>query len=179
MLTSACELIPGADRVEMVCLSVRHFPILPDVMDIKFEHATSHWRCTIKRKQVPVEPGFAITVHKVQGQTMNRVLVDLEGCCGTEQPYVMVSRCTSLDGLVILRDFSFSRICRRPAEDLRKEFARLEVLRLQTLIKYGSEVEVQDAKRELGALRGGSNWKKRKKAEVVHDERTKRRKLVY
>ena len=46
-------------------------------------------RCIIKRKQVPVEPGFVMTAHKAQGQTMARVVVDRAGCSGTEQLYVM------------------------------------------------------------------------------------------
>ena len=31
-----------------------------------------------------MELGFTITAHKVQGQTMGNVLVDLVGCFGTE-----------------------------------------------------------------------------------------------
>ena len=42
----------------------RHFPILPDMADITFEHGASRKRCVIKRRQVPIEPEFAITVHK-------------------------------------------------------------------------------------------------------------------
>ena len=44
----------------------------------------------VKRRQVPIESGFAMTVYKTQGQTMSRVVVDLAGCSGTfERPYVM------------------------------------------------------------------------------------------
>ena len=92
-----------------------------------------------KRKQVPIEPGFAITAHKAQGQTMGKVVVDLAGCAGTEQPYVMVSRSSSLEGLVILRDFDYGKVTRRHSEDLRKELKRLECLRLQTIVKIGSD----------------------------------------
>jgi hypothetical protein len=70
--------------------------------------------------------------------TMAKVVIDLQGCTGTEQPYVMISRSTSLQGLVILREFDFGKITKRPSEDLRMEFARLEVLRLETVAKYGS-----------------------------------------
>ena len=51
---------------------------------------------------MPIEPGFAMAVHKAQGQTMDRVIVDLVGCVGTEPPYVMVLRAKSLNGLVVL-----------------------------------------------------------------------------
>ncbi|TDL18180.1 hypothetical protein BD410DRAFT_702405, partial [Rickenella mellea] len=73
-----------------------------------------------------------MTAHKAQGQTMSRVLVDLQCCRGTEAPYVMLSRVTSLQGLVILRPFSIKKISSRQSQDLRSEMHRLQYLRLQT-----------------------------------------------
>ena len=143
-LKSCVVEIPGADAVEMPHLPKHHFPILADTTDITFEHSASHKRCVIKRKQVPIQPGFAMTTHKAQGQTMGMVVVDLAGCSGTEQPYVMVSRSTSMQGLIILRDFDFSVISKRRSEDLRKEFARLEDLRLQTNLQIGSDDQVRE-----------------------------------
>ena len=66
-LKSCMVEIPKSDNVSMLHLPERHFPILPDVTEIKFEHNALHKRCVIKRKQVPVEPGFAMTAHKAQG----------------------------------------------------------------------------------------------------------------
>ena len=125
-LTSCIVQIPDSDPVEMPNLPKHHFPIPSDTTDITFEHSASHKRCSIKRRQVPVEPGFAMTVYKAQGQTMSKV-VDLAGCSGTEQPYAMVSRSTSMVGLVALRNFEFGQITKRCSEDLRKEFSRLEI----------------------------------------------------
>ena len=51
------------------------------------------------------------------------------GCIGTEPPYVMVSRATSLDGLIVLCDFDTKQISKWRSEDLRKEFARLALLK--------------------------------------------------
>ena len=178
ILNSCVVEIPGSDHVGMVHLLKHYFPILPDVTDLKFKHAGSHRRCTIKRKQVPIEPGFAITAHKAQGQTMGKVVVDIEGCSGTEQPYVMVSRCTSIDGLVILRDFNFGKITNRHSEDLRNEFARLEYLWLQTIVKYGSEEEILSAKCGIRSVQHGGSSMKRKGGMGVGDgERTKKRKI--
>ena len=109
-LKSCVVEIPDSVAVEIPHLPPHHFPILPDTTELKFEHGGSHKRCTIKRKQVPIEPGFAITSHKAQGKTMERVIIDLAGCIGTEQPYVMVSRATSLNGVVVLRDFESRQI---------------------------------------------------------------------
>jgi len=119
-LDSCVVEIPGSDAMEMPHLPPHHFPILPDLTDITFEHPASRKRCVIKRKQVPIEPVFAMTAHKAQGQTMEKVVVDLAGCAGTEQPYVTVSRSTSLEDLLVLRDFDFSQITKRRSEDLRK-----------------------------------------------------------
>ena len=96
---------------------------------------------TIQRTQLPILPAFAMTAHKAQGQTMEKVLVDLESCRGTESPYVMVSRVTSLEGLLILRPFKSSKIQCRLSEDTRKEFKRLEKLRLHTIVETGTAEE--------------------------------------
>ncbi|KAH9853911.1 hypothetical protein C2E23DRAFT_695761, partial [Lenzites betulinus] len=69
-----------------------------------------------------------ITAHKAQGQTFDKVIVDLAGCTGTESPYVMLSRATSLEGVLILRPFDHSKITCRQSEDLRKEMSRLHIL---------------------------------------------------
>ncbi|KZT55306.1 hypothetical protein CALCODRAFT_423188, partial [Calocera cornea HHB12733] len=72
------------------------------------------------------------TAHKAQGASLDRVIVDLEGCKGTEAPYVMCSRARTLDGLLILRGFSLARIQSRQSEETRREMWRLQVLSLRT-----------------------------------------------
>ena len=115
--------------------------VLQDTITMTFRHPYSGKKCTIRRTQLPILPAFAMTAHKAQGQTMEKVLVDLESCKGTESPYVMVSRVTSLEGLLILRPFKSSKIQCRLSEDTRKEFKRLEKLRLHTIVETGTMEE--------------------------------------
>lgn len=123
----------------------RHFvPCLQDSVDIEFVHPYSKKKCRIRRTQVPLAPAFAITAHKSQGQTLSRVVIDLESSRSCESAYVMVSRVTSLQGLIVLRPFDSKRISSRMNQHLREEFKRLHVLDLETAAKYDSD-EQQDS----------------------------------
>lgn len=52
--------------------------------------------------QFPVRLAWAMTIHKAQGKTFDRVVVDLEGgSFAPGQTYVALSRCTSLDGIFL------------------------------------------------------------------------------
>lgn len=110
--------------------------IMPDSVDIKFTHPHSKKSSTIKRKQLPILPALAMTVHKAQGLTLDKAIVDLASCRGTESAYVMLSRVRRLEDLVVLRPFSKEKITCRPSEDIRREFKRLSRLQSATMAKY-------------------------------------------
>jgi len=53
-------------------------------------------------RQYPFVPGWAITIHRAQGRTLEKVFVDLSrGAFAAGQAYVAISRVTRLDGLLL------------------------------------------------------------------------------
>lgn len=51
--------------------------------------------------QIPLRPAWAITIHKSQGLTFERAIVDAEASFAHGQVYVALSRCKSLEGMVL------------------------------------------------------------------------------
>ena len=57
--------------------------------------------------QIPIKPAWALTVHRSQGLTFNKVVIDFAGGAFTGgQTYVALSRCTSLEGITLLKPLS-------------------------------------------------------------------------
>jgi hypothetical protein len=64
----------------------------------------------------------------------------------------MVSRVTSLDGLAILWPFDKSKMCCHQSEETRDELKHLEILKLNTVLKFGIAIESSHTKRQLHVL---------------------------
>ncbi|CAF4379761.1 unnamed protein product, partial [Adineta steineri] len=68
---------------------------------------------SVKRKALPLIPAYSITTHKSQGQTLPKIVIDLNmppGMVEVASAYVPLSRVEQLTDLVILQDFTISAL---------------------------------------------------------------------
>ncbi len=60
--------------------------------------------------QIPLRLAWAITIHKSQGLTFEKAIIDAEASFAHGQTYVALSRCTSLEGIVLKTPIKSSAI---------------------------------------------------------------------
>lgn len=61
--------------------------------------------------QLPLKLAWAITIHKSQGQTFSKLIIDMgRGAFAPGQVYVALSRCTTLNGIVLKKPLYYSDI---------------------------------------------------------------------
>ena len=79
-------------------------------------------KCNIVRSQLPLLPAYAFIDYKIQGRSLDRVIIDLHSCRTLQSAYVMLSRVRSLEGILIMRFFKPDVIYRTLSEQFRTEF---------------------------------------------------------
>jgi len=126
--------------VKMDGLEAGVIPLFPTVVNFKTK---------IKRVEVPVtRQGFmvgvniATTVHKIQGRTVNKAIVDLTEKMDYNKMVVILSRVKSANGLRIMRPFDRNVLLLAPSNELQAMEAELRrqheatITKRQTLWEY-------------------------------------------
>jgi hypothetical protein len=97
---------------------------------------------SVRRKQVPVCPAFCLTDYKVQGSTLDSVILDLrddptirggdrhQRFCST---YLQLSRLRTRDGLHLLQEIKMKDVPFEPDPRILAEMQRLQELQRMTL----------------------------------------------
>lgn len=71
--------------------------MIPEVWEVKKGE-----RVEARRKQVPLCLAWALTVHKCQGMTLDKVNIDISKCFERGQAYTALSRCRTLQGIKLI-----------------------------------------------------------------------------
>lgn len=112
--------IAEIEELSETCIKVSiggHIYDVPKTTWEKIEYVYNDTKDKIEEKvigsfeQYPLKLAWAITIHKSQGQTFRDVIIDMgHGAFTHGQTYVALSRCTSLEGIVLKRPIISSDI---------------------------------------------------------------------
>ncbi len=102
-------IAPGInnDIISVRLTSGLEVEVLPNKWDLfKFSYDTKSTTLISKSAgsfiQYPIMPAWAVTIHKSQGKTFDKVIIDIgSGTFAHGQLYVALSRCTTLEGIVL------------------------------------------------------------------------------
>lgn len=89
-----CSDSPRPIEVTPVTWENNKYTLNPDTKEITEETAGTF-------TQYPLRPAWAITVHKSQGLTFDKAVIDINSAFAHGQTYVALSRCRTLEGIVL------------------------------------------------------------------------------
>jgi len=116
--------------------------------------------------QFPLRLSWAITIHKSQGKTFQKIILDIRrGIFSPGQLYVALSRCTSLEGIVLLQPIQKKHV-----------FMDWKVADFLTKYQYKLSEEKMPLEEKVAVLKKAI--KEKQKLEIIYlktkDEKTKR-----
>jgi hypothetical protein len=100
---------------------------------------------SVRRKQVPICPGFCLTDYKVQGSTLSTAILDLKNDPARRGQdshrkycslYVQLSRVRSFQGLYLLQNVDIEDLRFTPDPQLITEMERLRNLEKETIAAW-------------------------------------------
>jgi ATP-dependent exoDNAse (exonuclease V) alpha subunit len=81
-------------------------------IDYAYDEATGRVKSKVIGRfcQFPVKLAYALTIHKSQGQSFDKIIIDLgaRGAFAHGQTYVALSRCRSMEGIILRRPLDMS-----------------------------------------------------------------------
>jgi len=113
------------------------------MVPVEFTIENVHGDVEATRGQVPLILAWAISIHKSQGQTLQRVRIDLARTFEKGQAYVGLSRATSLDALQVL-NFDSSRVI---AHSVVVQWHEDNLLQEQQHQEFENEMDAEEAVR--------------------------------
>lgn len=129
------ELVNTKRKIKVPYLDENIVPLTPTTTSLKAILPNDR-TMRITRRQVPVLLNFAMTDYASQGKTRSVNVVDLKRSKNHQAVYTALSRGTSAETTVILRDFNESKITGGISGFLRQEFRELELLDEATKLQF-------------------------------------------
>ncbi|CAF4567013.1 unnamed protein product [Rotaria sp. Silwood2] len=129
-------------QTKIIPISISEQTFLFDVKELLAENVAKAakinkkaTKISIKRKALPLIPAYSMTTHKSQGQTLDKIIIDLvmpPGPLEVASVCVPLSRVKRLDDLLIIRPFEFATLQVKPSIAQLDELKRLHKIAKST-----------------------------------------------